>query len=128
MLTPSLTIRRGDTWSQAVIELGDLTGFAELWFTAKESYDDSDVEAIIGIAQTIGLTRLNGGATTAAWGDITVDSLPLGNITITIEADATSQLPYTALMYDIQVVIGGVVTTLAIGNLEITGDVTRAIS
>lgn len=128
MVSDDLNVRRGDTWSQQLLGLGDLTGWTEIWFTVKSSYSDSDIEAIVAIEQTVGLVRLNGAATTAAWGSITVNNVVNGDLTLALEPEATSELEVTSYAYDVQAIIGGVVTTYAFGNFTVPGDVTRAIS
>lgn len=125
---PLTPILRGDSWSAQLLELGDLTGYDELYFTAKKSTDDTDLQARIAIELPGGLVRLNGAGSTAIWGAITIDNLALGNITLTLTPEATAQLIPTTLCYDVQRRDGAVVTTLALSTVTVSPDVTRGIT
>jgi len=87
----SLSIRIGDTWTQDIDSLGDLTGKV-VTFAMKKRASDADTAAIVFITEGTGLTRLNGAATTAGWGSITINDEAAGDITIRLESDATSLL------------------------------------
>ena len=81
----------GDTWTQSIESLGNLTD-KTITFAVKSKARDTDNQAIIMIVEGTGLIRLNGAATTAGWGSITIDDEVAGDITIRMESDATSLL------------------------------------
>jgi len=87
----TLSIRIGDTWTQDIDSLGDLTG-KTVSFAMKKRASDADTAAIVFITEGTGLTRLNGAATTAGWGSITINDEVAGDITLRLESDATSLL------------------------------------
>ena len=87
----TLSIRIGDTWTQDIGSLGDLTG-KTVSFAMKKRASDADTAAIVFITEGTGLTRLNGAATTAGWGSITINDEVAGDITLRLESDATSLL------------------------------------
>jgi hypothetical protein len=132
----TISVRRGDTMSQAITGLGDLTGYTTIDFTVKEHEDDLDSEAIIWIRLNAsgvddGLLRFNGAATTGDEDDgaITVDVLGDGDITITLDETRTDDLAVRGgLVYDVQTIISGSVSTLSKGTVNITADVTRAVT
>jgi hypothetical protein len=76
------------------------------------------------------LLYINGGAAaTAANGDITVTDAATGDMTIVLDESETAKLPTDKpLNYDIQMLTASGVTTLAVGTLTFTADVTRATS
>jgi len=130
----TLALKRGDTWSQAITELGSLVGYTYIDFTVKRSEDDLDADAIVRIRKAAsglkdGLLILNGATGTAASGSITIDDATLGNITIALAATATDDLKLEkGLYYDIQKIVGTVVTTMGSGVLNVTADITRAVT
>jgi len=129
MASGVVTIKRGDSLSLEITDLGDISTRTNLWFTVKRDLSDIDTEAIIQIDENTGLLYLNGAAGTAGNGVITVDDAVAGDITITLqEADTDDLVPAIGLHYDVQVLDGGDVTTLTEGPCNITGDVTRAIT
>ena len=87
----TLSIRIGDTWTQDIESLGDLTDKV-VTFAMKKRASDADTAAIVFITEGTGLTRLNGAATTAGWGSITINDEVAGDITLRLESDATSLL------------------------------------
>lgn len=124
-----ITIHRGDSLSASLTGLGNISARSKLWFTVKGAYGDADSAAIIQIEETAGLVYLNGAAGTAAQGDITVDDAVAGDITITMAAAATAALgPQSGLAYDVQVLDASGVTTRAVGECDVSADVTRAVS
>jgi hypothetical protein len=133
--TTSLSIKRGDTWSQAITGLGSLAGYTDLDFTVKEEREtDLDAESIIRIRKAAsglldGLLILNGVAGTAADGSITIDDATAGDITIALAARSTALLrPSTILYYDIQIITPTTITTPGEGVLDIAADVTRSVA
>jgi len=122
------TLRRGDTATISFTGLGNITGRTKLWFTAKASAGQDDPKATLQVVEGTGLTLLNGAATTAAWGSITVTDQAAGDLSVTIKADATKELAATGrLRYDLQVLLPTGVLTLVEGVLAVTDDITRAI-
>lgn len=130
MAGTSLTITRGDTLSATLTGLGNITGYANLWFTVKWATSDLDAAAIIQIDTDTGLLTVNGAAATAGNGSITVDDATAGDITIGIDEAATAWLvPATGYVYDVQVLRStGAVNTLTSGLLTVAADVTRAVA
>lgn len=127
-----IEIKRGDSWSQPIEGLGDISGREKLWFSVKRKTSDEDDESIIQIEETDGLLYLNAedASARAANGSITVDDEVAGNITIALEEIETAVLvPQSALVYDVQELTdAGRVTTITEANVDINSDVTRAIS
>jgi len=87
----TLSIRIGDTWTQDIETLGDLTD-KTVTFALKKRASDADTAAIVFITEGTGLTRLNGAVTTAGWGSITILDEVAGDIRLRLESDATSLL------------------------------------
>ena len=87
----TLSIRIGDTWTQDIESLGDLTD-KTVSFALKKRASDADTAAIVFIVEGTGLTKLNGAATTAGWGSITILDEVAGDIRLRLESDATSLL------------------------------------
>jgi hypothetical protein len=124
-----LTILRGDTASLSLTGLGSLAGRSKLWFTAKGRPGDTDADSILQIEETAGLISLNGAAGSPSAGSITVTNATTGALTIALTAAATAVLEAPMyLVYDLQLRVGAVITTLGIGPLHVTSDVTRVTS
>lgn len=127
----TIEIRRGDTMSETISGLGSLAGRSKLWFTVKKQPDsDTDAEAIIQIEETAGLVYLNeaDASARAANGSITVNDESAGDITVALDEAETDDLPLRAnLVYDVQVLVSGTVTTLRKATFSVLTDVTRAI-
>jgi hypothetical protein len=128
-----ISIKRGDSISIALTGLASNTGYGKLWFTVKSVYGDADSAAILQVlltapaAGTDGLQVLNGAAATAAQASITVNSATA--ITITIDEAASKELSIASgLVYDVQMLVSGAITTLTEGSFAVTGDVTKAVS
>ena len=122
-----LTIHRGDTVSISFTGLGSISARTKLWFTLKSSATLTDAQATVQITEADGLIRLNGAAATAAQGSIAVNDQAAGNITVTLDEAAAALLePGTRYKYDVQMLAGGVVTTLTSGEATVTADVTRS--
>jgi hypothetical protein len=131
----TIDILRGDTLSQAFTDIGVLTGYTYLDFTVKRRIEtDLDSEAIIQIRKAAsglsdGLLVLNGVTGTAASGSITISDEATGDITIALAATASDELdPAAGLFYDIQRIVGAVVTTLVVGVINVEADTTRAVT
>lgn len=129
----TLTVTRGDTFSATITGLGSIAGRSKLWFTVKRDPDaDADTAALVFIEETAGLTVVNGATyATSTDGSITVNDEETGSITITVKPAVTDDLAQAeALYYDVQSLIGAVVTTETAGrcNVNTRQDVTRAIA
>ncbi len=123
-----IAIHRGDDLSVSLTGLGSLASRTHLWFTVKRDKSDVDTAAIIQITEGEGLTRLNGAEGTAGNGSLTVDDEDAGNITLVLKAVETAKLRRANLHYDVQVLIGGVISTRTESRCNIAVDVTRATS
>lgn len=125
----SITQRRGDTWNISLTGLGNITARTKLWFTLKESENDTDAQSIIQIIEGTGLVYLNGAAGTAVQGSITVTDAATGALTIAVAADATDEVELASNLYwDIQFAAGAVVQTIAEGKFVVIRDASRAVS
>lgn len=87
----ALYITIGDTWTQDIESLGNLTN-KTVSFAIKSKAKDADTSAVVMIVEGTGLTRLNGAATTAGWGSIEILDETAGDIRLRLESDATSLL------------------------------------
>jgi len=87
----ALYITIGDTWTQDIESLGNLTN-KTVSFAIKSKAKDADAAAVVMIVEGTGLTRLNGAATTAGWGSIEILDETAGDIRLRLESDATSLL------------------------------------
>lgn len=124
-----LTLYRGDTWTQPIARLGNISGRDKLWITCKDDKDDADAAAIFKIEETAGLEVIVGTAGTPANGSITVTDALVGNITVVLAAVEAAKIEATKqFWYDVQMLDGTVVTTLRSGYLMVTSDVTRVTS
>ena len=127
----TITIKRGDSLSASLTDIGALTNSSKLWFTVKRDLGDADTDAIIQIDDATGLLYLNGAAASvAANGSITVDDAATGDITIALqEAETDDLVPAQGLYYDVQMLdTSNDVTTMTEGWCHITGDVTRSVT
>lgn len=109
----TLTVVRPD--EDDVDQPVDLTG-ATIWFTAKNTWSDADVDAVIALTTPV---------------DILITDGPGGIAIINVTADDTKDLTtYTRLVYDVQMLESGALgpTTLVQGKLTVSRDVTRAVS
>lgn len=125
-----ITLIRGDTFEETFTGLGDLTGQTEIWFTAKRSTVNTDDAADIKVSSVAGLEVINQvAATVPGNASITIISVPLGQLTVRIEAEETAKLLNTEgdWQFDIQWTDGTDVTTPRRATLTVVGDVTREI-
>ena len=115
--------RRGDTWTMDLTGLGELSNRHEVWFTAKRSLGDSDLDAILQITEASGLLRGD-----SADGSLVVLDPVAGNVRLAVGATTTRLLVPRSYLWDIQILRSdGQVQTLAEGRLVVVADVTRAI-
>jgi hypothetical protein len=104
---------RGDTWTNTlrfVDAAGDplpLTGRV-FWLTLKLDTDTPDASAEAQVSVTC-----------------TDEDPVVGEVALTLTAAMTEQLVPTRYLYDIQMVNGSTVQTLAYGRVAVIGDVTR---
>lgn len=132
----AITQYRGDSWSIALDTLGTLTSYTSIWFTIKTSKGDIDTASIIQIKlneseDDDGLLFVNGVAATAAQtdlGSITVTDAAAGDITIALDEIITDDLVGGVYSYDVQALISGAVSTMAIGKFTVSEDVTRSVT
>jgi len=126
----ALTITRGDTLSASFVNVGSVSGYANIWFTVKRDRETADSAALVQIDTDTGLLYANGVAASAASGSITVDDAPTGDLTIALAATVTATLPVgTGYYYDIQwMAAGGAIHTLASGVASVAADVTRSVA
>jgi len=90
----------------------NITGATGIWFTAKRSSLDDDIDALIQKSLGAG---------------IAVVSAPAGTATVTINAADTTGIDPTTLVWDAQIKdAAGKVRTAAKGTLKVVHDVTRA--
>lgn len=131
-----ITIRRGDSISISFTGLGVLTGYTSLWFTIANTKqrNEADSTSRIHIRKNAsdsgdGLLYLNSEpAANAALGEITIDDASAGDITVTLDENASYLLvPVDNKPFDIQMLKDGNISTLREGVANITADVTRAI-
>lgn len=115
------------TVSVPIVSLGDLTDVTDMWFTVKKDVNQEDLDSILQIGLNDGLLYLYGVTTpTPTDGDISVDSLVDGDITISLLASATTTLPTGEnRYYDVKVDRNGVIEILRSGNIDILIPVTR---
>jgi len=133
MKSGKINIYRGDTFTVTITGLGDISQRSKLYWTVKKQLADQDASAIIQIEETGGLLRLNGETSTASNGKITVTNATNGDIKIELSASATKKLAITSIphklhKYDVQAIMNdGSVKTLSVGDVKVTGDVTRTV-
>lgn len=127
----TITIARGDSLTATITGLSSSALHSKVWFTVKRSLSDADSAAIIQIEHTGGLLYLNGAVVPAARNANGTLSLPSEtSVTVTLDEVETDDLvPANGLYWDIQMLdTNGVVTTLAVGDCNIAGDVTRSVA
>lgn len=122
-----ITLLRGDYISIALTGLGDISSRTKLWFTVKSILSQPDTSALIQIAESTGMSRLNGApVASSSYGSITVTDAVTGAVTIIIKSTASAYLdPATGLFYDVQMLTANGPITLISGNASVVADVTR---
>lgn len=124
----TITIHRGDTFVGTLTGLS-MSGASKVWLTVKYDHRLPDTESVIQVDSVTGLLCLNcSGEVSADDASLAVDE-ENGTLTITISEVITSQLKpcCDSLRYDVQTIVGGVVSTITSGALDVTADYTRAI-
>jgi hypothetical protein len=125
------SVRRGDSWEIQWTDLGDISDWAEIWFTAKKNLGDADADAYIMVKKTVGLSLWDGESATAGNATLTIDDAVAGDITVAVVPAQTEDAEFGTYHYDVQVKrTGGEVETpaSAIGKFVITKDVTNAVA
>lgn len=124
---PNITVKRGDTFSLEINDLGDLSERTALYMTVKTNKGVGDDDALVQIKEGIGLIRLNGQEATAANAGIVIDEE--GIATLTLKSVTTDALPLVSGAYwDVQVTKGDAVRTAREGSWNVDDDVTRRLS
>ena len=119
---------RGDTWAITLAGLGGMTGYANVWFTIKQTQADKDTNAVLQVDSDTGLLVYAGwGGGAASGATLTVTDEAAGDILLAVKSWVTAALPIGTFAYDVQVLIGSTVETLSGGKFTITADITRAI-
>ncbi len=133
--TNKLNLIRGTTFSYQFTNIGTLTDWTKIYFTVRPIKKSADSQSLIQIVVTNpsdgadGLKYLNGAATTAAWGSITVDDVHTGDVTITLTPTATTLLAEQYdVDFDIKVIKSSAIPLIVFGKLDVKPDVTRAIT
>lgn len=131
----SIALLRGDTYLEQLPQMGDLTGYTKLIFTAKVSLSDLDSAAILQIVLnasggTNGLITLNGAAASDhTQASLTITNLTSGLVNIMISNLTAAVLPVDQkLFWDCQMDYSGGDRTPISGDFTVTADVTRATS
>jgi len=125
----TLSIRRGDIFSEEISDLGDISGRTKLYFTGRINADDPDSASLVQIEESAGLLYINGSNTdiVSSNGSITVTDEVAGNITIVLKGVETAKLfVQSAGEYDIQEIDADGPKTKTIGDLHVVKDITRA--
>lgn len=132
----TLSVRRGDRFSQQLTVGTIPADWTKLWLTAKTDINAADTTALFQVllcnpgVGTDGLQRLNGAVTTAAWGSLTRDDAT--HVTLMLKENATSLLGEThGVRFDVQVLgTAGGIDTIGAGRVDVETetDVTLAIS
>jgi hypothetical protein len=124
-----LTLYRGDTWTQVITGMGDLTAATDIWFGVKTDPDDTDNEALVLISETVGLERINGAAAAVPGnGSITVIDAAGGIIQVDLDEVETAKLVPDKRFWDAQKLVTGTVTTPRAGRISVIADIVRATS
>ena len=125
---------RGDSFSNTVSGMGTLENYSSIYFTVKYSQMMADSASTLQVVKRLsgedGLLILNGAeAADADHGAILIADLSGGDITIVLAADVMKVLDPGVYRYDVQIIrsTGALVSTLAVGDFVVMGDVTRAV-
>jgi len=125
-----VSVYQYNTWEFSLTGLGDISGRAELYFTAKENVERADASAqtILQVEETAGLIYIGGeAASNPALGTLTVDDAALGNITVKIDESVTG-IPSMDGRYDVKMITAaGDTQILTISVFEVLEAVTRTV-
>ncbi len=124
-----ITCIRGDTLTVSLPVMGNITTRTKAVFTAKNSVNDTDAQAVIQIVEGTGLMRFNGsGTVTAGHASLTVTNATTGAVDLVLNASETSLLAIRDLVWDCQVHTVSAISSPISGDLRMSADVTRATS
>ena len=134
--TDEVSRTRGDAWTIAFADLGDVDGWTKFTFTIKRRESETDAEALLQVEQIVGdsngVTVLFGDdpGDMATDGELSVTDDDEGDFEIYVGAAITAQFPLrSGLIFDLQGIDeNGDPHTLARGRFTVTYDVTRATS
>jgi hypothetical protein len=126
-----LTIYRDTSVLISLIQLGNLSGNSQLWFTVKDNVEQTDDKSLIQIDKT-GLLYISGqpAGSESVNGSIIVQDENVGNVDIVLTQQESAKLTlYTAYpaQWDFKMLKDGIVTILATGTMYIQGTPTRSI-
>lgn len=125
-----ITVYRGTTWSISLTNIGALTSYDKVYMTVKASPIQADSDAVLQVFNDTddGLIYFNGAApASVANGLITIDDIPTGDITVTVQPAETISAPLGTYHYDVKGVDfdGLVVELSAGGKFTVSADITR---
>ena len=112
-------------------ELGDLSGYSNIFFTAKYNPTLPDINSALQIDTAHGLVYLHGVTTpTASDGTITVNNSTIGNITITLKPASSGFLlaTTTPIYWDVKKISSSGAVVMTSGTINILQTVTRAVT
>jgi len=127
MTTVDLTMTKGDTLTKTITFYNsddtviDISDWIMKFTVKKAEYltSDDDSEAEISISETIGPTPAG---ISGIW------TLTITHDMTTLDSTTTNDVLPGNYKYDLQIVNGATVTTVMMGNFEITQDVTKEIT
>jgi hypothetical protein len=132
----AVTVYRGTTWTIALTDLGDLTGWTKIYFTARKNVNDEDSKSLTQVMVTNPASGANDGlqyfdgvaASDKTKGSITVVDLDDGDITIVVDISVT-KCDAQKIVYDVKVLDADGGHLMSIGaTFTVVADVTRAIT
>ena len=127
----TITMHRGDTFSQTFTLGVDISTRSKLWFTAMDDRDDDDSQAIIQVEESAGLLYVEKApAVSAAYGSLTVVTEASGVVTVMVVSQATALLgARMRRWYDFQMLTeSGTIETIKEGRFTVERDVTKTIA
>jgi hypothetical protein len=124
---------RGDTWTETIGGLGDLSTATNIWLAIKKDSDDPDTASMLLISIDVGLEVTNqapAGALLAAHGSIAITAPATGGfIDVYVHQDEMAKLEPAKYYFDIQVETpygaGSRIDTKRAGHVVIEGDIVR---
>lgn len=124
---------RDTTWIVTVAGLGNVSDRQKLYFTARKRRGDQDASSLVQIEEGAGLLVANGNSVDVAdslKGSLVVTDDTLGNVTITLDADVSSQFHTGKYAYDFKMITANGVHLLSDpeAQLIVKATITRAVS
>ena len=130
----TVTCIRGDTLRRVLPLMGNLSSRTKLTFTVKKTSvlndgTNTDAQALIQIVEGTGIETLMGSASGFSNSDasLTVTDATTGEVTLFINASATSRFPIDDLAWDCQATLTTGITTPIGGVFSVSADVTQSI-